>query len=123
MRNDRILSNHESAWLAHPCTLGVFRHLIIITVSKYYRFHDKIFIGNHNSTVSHYIIVFYLHHLLFHALHFGPLVTHVAPSPTRCISHLGSVAIGVSSTPKMQCVKVPITMKIIFHEYYQLNKI
>ena len=33
-----------------------FHHLIIITVSKYYRFHDKNFLGNHKCTVSHYII-------------------------------------------------------------------
>ena len=33
----------------------VFRHLTIITVSKYYRFHDKNFLGNHKCTASHYI--------------------------------------------------------------------
>ena len=33
-----------------------FRHLTIITVSKYYRFHDKNFLGNHKCTASHYII-------------------------------------------------------------------
>ena len=34
----------------------VFRHLTIITVSKYYRFHDKNFLGNHKCTASHYMI-------------------------------------------------------------------
>ena len=34
----------------------VFRHWTIITMSKYYRFHDKNFLGNHKFTASHYII-------------------------------------------------------------------
>ena len=33
------------------------RHLTIITVSKYYRFHDKNFLGNHKCTASHYMIL------------------------------------------------------------------
>ena len=33
-----------------------FHHLTIITVSKYYRFHNKNFLCNHKCTVSHYII-------------------------------------------------------------------
>ena len=31
-------------------------HLTIITVSKYYRFHDKNVFGNHKCMASHYII-------------------------------------------------------------------
>ena len=36
----------------------LYRHLTIVTVSKYYRFHDKNFLGNHKSMPSHYIIEF-----------------------------------------------------------------
>ena len=36
-----------------------FGHLTIITVSKYYRFHDKNFIGNKKCTASNYIIIKY----------------------------------------------------------------
>ena len=34
----------------------IFRNLTIIPMSKYYRFHDKSFLGNHKCTASHYII-------------------------------------------------------------------
>ena len=36
-----------------------FRHVTIITVSKYYCFYDKNFLGNHKCTASHYIIKHY----------------------------------------------------------------
>ena len=39
----------------------VFHHLTIITVSKYYGFHDKNFLGNHKCTASHYIMVMKCH--------------------------------------------------------------
>ena len=42
----------------------VFRHLTIIIVSKYYRFHDKNFLGNHKCTASHYIIFVELHNVI-----------------------------------------------------------
>ena len=34
----------------------IFRYLTIIAMSKYNRFHDKNFLGNHKCTASHYII-------------------------------------------------------------------
>ena len=38
-----------------PQDFFFFRHLTIRAGSKYYRFHDKNFLGNHKCTDSHYI--------------------------------------------------------------------